>query len=354
MQTTRFVGSAFLGMTLLVGCAPIQETDWIDEGSSVQESSLELTSPVNCAVSKPSGWNITPPWGAGLTHKIMQGYAGGMHQYACRTGGSNDYYALDFDLALDEAVYPIADGKVIFAGTATGGYASYGKIVFIEHTVGTDKYHSLYAHLNSTSSLTPGSSVTRGTRIGRAGKSGNQSVVHLHLAIYKNALFSTSGNIGPYGGAAMVPEIMAQCTRNGGTCENFATGNYLTRVNSCGTACTQCVLSTRTDILPFYQANGWDTSCSNRDTIVDNWCGIDPSGCNSVKTGACASVCDANPYPNCPCDRESNYCHHAPQTPGCPMTFPGGYCDPNGDGSYSDAGNAGWTRGYDEYQAYCQ
>ena len=32
------------------------------------------------------------------------------------------------------------------------------------------------------------------------------------------------------------------------------------------------------------------------------------------------------------------------------MTFPGGYCDPNANGSYDDAD---WVRGYNEYQAAC-
>ena len=57
----------------------------------------------------------------------------------------------------------------------------------------------------------------------------------------------------------------------------------------CGTAVTQCILNARPDILPFYQGNGWNTACWNRDAIVNNWCGIDPAGCNALKTGACAS-----------------------------------------------------------------
>lgn len=61
-------------------------------------------------------------------------------------------------------------------------------------------------------------------------------------------------------------------------------------------------------------------------------------------------VSGGNPYPDCPCDRADNYCQHAPSTPGCPMTYPGGYCDPNGDGSYSDGD---WTRGWYEYNDYC-
>lgn len=57
----------------------------------------------------------------------------------------------------------------------------------------------------------------------------------------------------------------------------------------CGTALTQCILSARTDILPFYQSNGWNTSCAYRDSIVANWCGIDPSACYALKTGTCAA-----------------------------------------------------------------
>jgi murein DD-endopeptidase MepM/ murein hydrolase activator NlpD len=61
---------------------------------------------------------------------------------------------------------------------------------------------------------------------------------------------------------------------------------------TCGSSCTQCVLNARTDILPFYQANGWDTSCPNRNAIVSNWCGIDPSGCVSIKSSAtCQASC---------------------------------------------------------------
>ncbi len=63
----------------------------------------------------------------------------------------------------------------------------------------------------------------------------------------------------------------------------------------CGSACTECVLAQRPDIIPFYQANGWITECSNRDNIVANWCGIDPAGCSAVRNGACAASCGVSP-----------------------------------------------------------
>ena len=55
----------------------------------------------------------------------------------------------------------------------------------------------------------------------------------------------------------------------------------------------------------------------------------------------------------CPCiysTEFTNFCHHPPNTAGCPMTAPGGYCDPNGDTSYDDAD---WDRGSIEYRRLC-
>lgn len=73
-----------------------------------------------------------------------------------------------------------------------------------------------------------------------------------------------------------------------------------------GDACTDCILNNRTDILKFYADNGWSgiTDCSNppntnQIAVVDNWCGIDPSGCYNISTTTCNSVCGggSNPTP---------------------------------------------------------
>lgn len=65
--------------------------------------------------------------------------------------------------------------------------------------------------------------------------------------------------------------------------------NVMIGQSSCGSALTQCILRMRPDVLPFYQANGWDTSCGNRNAIVNNWCGqVDSDGsCPALKAGAC-------------------------------------------------------------------
>lgn len=64
-----------------------------------------------------------------------------------------------------------------------------------------------------------------------------------------------------------------------------------------GNSCADCILNNRSDILPFYQQNGWDISCSNQVNIVNNWCGIDPNGCQNVKNTVCLSVCGSTAPP---------------------------------------------------------
>ena len=60
-----------------------------------------------------------------------------------------------------------------------------------------------------------------------------------------------------------------------------------------------------------------------------------------------------DPWPTCPCINApgvNNFCHYGPSYAGCPMTAPGGYCDPNGDGSFAE-GN--WDQGWYDWQAQC-
>lgn len=56
------------------------------------------------------------------------------------------------------------------------------------------------------------------------------------------------------------------------------------------------------------------------------------------------------PPSTCPCKAGvDNFCNYGP-TEGCAMTLPGGYCDPNGDASYSDAD---WVQGWYDFKAQC-
>lgn len=197
---------------------------------AIPSFALAVTSPASGAVAKPSNFTIVPPWAAGASHRITKGYnSSPTHLYTNRTGGSNDYYALDFDFAYREAVYPVAGGRVHYAGQATGGWSGYGRIVLIDHQNG---FWSLYAHLDSVNVSTGRQNLTISEVIGFAGSSGT-SVVHLHLAMYKDVRFqNSSSGIGPYGGQAMVPEPFASCSKNGSSCENLRYGDTLTKSGS--------------------------------------------------------------------------------------------------------------------------
>ncbi|EKD84797.1 MAG: hypothetical protein ACD_38C00158G0006 [uncultured bacterium] len=63
-----------------------------------------------------------------------------------------------------------------------------------------------------------------------------------------------------------------------------------------GNACTDCILNKRDDVLNYYKNNGWDISCANQTKVKDDWCKIDASGCQTVKSGACASACSTTSF----------------------------------------------------------
>lgn len=74
--------------------------------------------------------------------------------------------------------------------TANGTVASYGyndgngNYVVLKHTISGKTVYSFYAHLNSSSnSLRKGQMVTKGTKIGVVGNTGNSRGKHLHFAI---------------------------------------------------------------------------------------------------------------------------------------------------------------------------
>ena len=62
-----------------------------------------------------------------------------------------------------------------------------------------------------------------------------------------------------------------------------------------------------------------------------------------------AASCGCSPPPDTH-GWTDNMCFFPPDTNGCPQTFPGGYCDPNGDKSYEDAN---WIQGYNDYKKQC-
>lgn len=153
--------------------------------------------------------------GNGYTRAGPSFYGENLHTGCSNSGSQNDYYAVDMALRTGDRILPIASGTVVWAGWSSGGWASLGRTVIIDHGGG---YKSLSAHLNGVN-VAAGAWVGNSTVIGWAGGSGYGSNTywgsHLHSAPYLNA--SVSGG-GTYGGQSAQPRNIHWC-RNG--CSNY-------------------------------------------------------------------------------------------------------------------------------------
>ena len=87
-----------------------------------------------CAV-KDDAFVIALPWAPSVSHTVLAGYGpnGGSrdHDGCDRKARDNSFYALDFDLAHQEPVYPVAEGRVEYFGWTGGGFDRFGKVVYI-------------------------------------------------------------------------------------------------------------------------------------------------------------------------------------------------------------------------------
>ena len=91
---------------------------------------------------------------------------------------------------------------VFLIGDTTGSYGpkkdqgAYGIRVLVEHTWGTQKAYTVYAHLSSVA-VAAGDRVNAGAVVGKSGNTGNSQGAHLHFSLilvgkenpgYKSAL----------------------------------------------------------------------------------------------------------------------------------------------------------------------
>jgi hypothetical protein len=187
-------------------------------------------------VAKPAQLHLRVPWAAGKSHYVVPNTYNPFNSYEalfgyhhCNPGAwTQDCYALDvvFDDA-NEEIFPMFPGTVAYAGCASGGWWSYGKIVYVTTTVtlsdGPHVYSAIYAHLSSIDDqLERGKPVAMNQPIGTVGESYSTRLedgqlfcdtadpsmgLHLHVAVYRDAGFQISAaGTGPFGGKAVVPE----------------------------------------------------------------------------------------------------------------------------------------------------
>lgn len=170
------------------------------------------------AVRKPEGFRIRAPFPCGVPLRVNCAYGPSCspaHKGVDRTSGPNDRYAIDFsrlapDNGYDRAVTAVAPGVVLQAGWAKGGWAPYGKIVYIQHNYRDGEghtYQTLYAHLNQVK-VRKGDRVRAGLVIGTLGGSSRRKLgrlgPHLHFAMYQDARPTLGG------GRAVFPEPLGR------------------------------------------------------------------------------------------------------------------------------------------------
>jgi murein DD-endopeptidase MepM/ murein hydrolase activator NlpD len=89
------------------------------------------------------------------------------------------------DVKTDVPVYSIDDGVVVVSKYASG----YGGVVVIKHQIDGQILYAIYGHLRQSSTLTTGTTVTRGEKIGvlGTGYSGETDGErrHLHFGLAK-------------------------------------------------------------------------------------------------------------------------------------------------------------------------
>lgn len=89
------------------------------------------------------------------------------------------HWGLDLAAPKNTPILAAESGYVVYIGKQFKGY---GKLIVIEHN---DRWASLYAHLNSFS-VKEGDFVEQGQVIGKMGRTGHATGVHLHFEIRDN------------------------------------------------------------------------------------------------------------------------------------------------------------------------
>jgi murein DD-endopeptidase MepM/ murein hydrolase activator NlpD len=157
-------------IALLVGvlsCAQLTMPNYVPQGEFSTPDEILNSQEVKRQIRVERGpFILRPPV---LTLKISRGF---------KPSGRRKHHGLDIAGRKNDPILASHDGVVIYAGQAFRGY---GKLILIEYD---RTWATLYAHLTSFEVKT-GDSVRVGEIIGRMGKTGRASGVHLHFELLK-------------------------------------------------------------------------------------------------------------------------------------------------------------------------
>lgn len=92
--------------------------------------------------------------------------------------GRDEHFGLDIGGRKNQTIYSAHDGTVVYAGS---GFRGYGKMILIEYD---SNWASLYGHLNRIE-VKMGQKVLAGQVIGKMGRTGRATGVHLHFELIK-------------------------------------------------------------------------------------------------------------------------------------------------------------------------
>lgn len=121
-----------------------------------------------------------------------------LYGYSAAYGTTTFHNGVDISIQAAEVI-AAADGTVIrnTNNISNGTFIanSYGNVVILEHTIGSEKFQTLYAHMAQGSTLKVGDTVKKGDLIGITDTTGSSTGYHLHYGMFKDLNGDGSINI---------------------------------------------------------------------------------------------------------------------------------------------------------------
>lgn len=115
-----------------------------------------------------SSFHYTSSWNPARVHPV--------------TGVVSPHRGEDWGAPSGTPIPAAGPGKVVYKGSMAG----YGNLVVLEHAIGEETIHTLYAHMRSASPLALGENVAKGVIVGLCGNTGIGTGAHLHFEILRN------------------------------------------------------------------------------------------------------------------------------------------------------------------------
>lgn len=187
----------------------IQQNTGSGGGSVSNPPASNPTTPVPGGGSNPGGVGPIGCWFEdSRSYDFPSGYfgrpTGGLksQSFGCPSTAGINHDGVDITAPCGTSIY--AAGGGIVAGRGSGNVAGFGNWVSILHTSPSgQRVYTLYAHMQGPSNVGVGTTVGKGTLIGKMSNTGWATGCHLHFMIYSDT-FETKGHGCVYGSSKCV------------------------------------------------------------------------------------------------------------------------------------------------------